>query len=163
MKKTTTISMFLLLSLSGMFSIKAKADSDYLSKAFSYKKSTKLNSLNSKDRESILRIVEAEATGEDFKGKVLVANVVLNRVKHSKFPNTIYEVIFQKNQFSPITDGRYYSVTITNSTKLAVEQALNGLDDSQGALFFASLKCNRIWFDTNLQKMFTHGGHVFYK
>jgi N-acetylmuramoyl-L-alanine amidase len=161
--KKTTISMFLLLSLSSMCSIKAKADSDYLKNTFSYKKATKTNSLNEKDREAILRIVEAEATGEDYKGKVLVANVVLNRVKHSKFPNSIYEVIFQKNQFSPIIDGRYYSVKITSSTAQAVEQALRGLDYSQGALFFASLKCNRSWFDTNLQKLFTHGRHVFYK
>ena len=61
--------------------------------------------------DNLLRIVEAEAGGEDLIGKMLVANVVLNRVEDEHFPNSINEVIFQSDngvtQFSPISDGRF--------------------------------------------------------
>ena len=81
-------------------------------------------SLAADQKEVLLRIVEAEATGEDIKGKMLVANVILNRVNSSQFPDTVEAVVFQKNgrttQFSPIADGRYWSVTISKETKEAV-------------------------------------------
>ena len=54
--------------------------------------------LSAQDEEALLRIVEAEAGGEDQNGKLLVANVVLNRVNNSKFPDTVYEVVMQKEQ-----------------------------------------------------------------
>lgn len=113
------------------------------------------------------RIVEAEATGEDVKGKILVANVVLNRVKSKKFPNSIEDVVFQKKQFSPIRDGRYNSVSVTSTTKDAVERALQGEDYSEGALYFSARskasKKNMNWFDKNLNYLFRHGGHEFFK
>ena len=113
---------------------------------------------------------EAEATGEDIYGKILVANVVLNRVISEEFPNTVKEVVFQKigsaYQFSPTKDGRYWSVTISKSTKQAVKKALNGEDYSKGALYFfarkltTSKKAN--WFDTSLQQVVKYGCHEFY-
>ena len=67
---------------------------------------------------NLLRIVEAEATGGDVTSKMLVANVIINRVNSVRFPGTITEVIFQGNgeQFQPIADGRFYTVTVTAST-----------------------------------------------
>ncbi len=93
------------------------------------------------DYDNFLRIVEAEATGGDMKSKILVANVVINRVKSGAFPNTLTEVIFQGNghQFQPVMDGRFYSVKVSQTTVEAVERALAGEDYSQGATFFASL------------------------
>lgn len=128
-------------------------------------------SLGANQKEVLLRIVEAEATGEDIKGKMLVANVILNRVKSSQFPDTVKEVVFQKNgrttQFSPIADGRYWSVSISKSTREAVERVLNGEDESQGALYFSARskakKSNMNWFDNNLTWLFKYGGHEFYK
>ena len=128
-------------------------------------------SLGANQKEVLLRIVEAEATGEDIKGKMLVANVILNRVKSSQFPDTVKEVVFQKNgrttQFSPIADGRYWSVSISKSTREAVERVLNGEDESQGALYFSARskakKSNMSWFDNNLTWLFKYGGHEFYK
>lgn len=123
------------------------------------------------DYEALINIVEAEATGEDVKGKILVANVVLNRVKSDRFPDTIYDVVYQENskgraQFSPIDDGRMGSLEIHESTFEAVERALNGEDYSNGALFFVarSLSSDRAvsWFDNNLQKVTEHGVHEFY-
>ena len=127
--------------------------------------------LNMEDYTALLRIVEAEATSEDLKGKVLIANVVMNRMESKRFPNTIYDVVHQKlgnkAQFSPIDDGRYYTVGITKSTIEAVELALNGTDYSDGALFFVakSLTSERAgsWFDNNLEFVFKHGVHSFYK
>ena len=62
--------------------------------------------VSEEDYDALLRLVEAEASGEDIKGKLLVANVVLNRVKSGAFPDTIKEVIYQRQngraQFSPV-------------------------------------------------------------
>ncbi len=119
----------------------------------------------------LLRIVEAEAGSEDVEGKLLVANVVLNRVNSSKFPNTVSEVVFQKEkgvtQFSPVSDGRYWTVEISDETVEAVGRALEGDDISQGALYFAARKyanSDRMrWFDENLTFLFRHGGHEFFR
>lgn len=122
------------------------------------------------DYENLLRIVEAEAGGEDKQGKMLVANVVLNRVENEQFPGTVTEVIFQSEngttQFSPISDGRFYTVKVSKETKEAVDAALRGEDNSQGALYFVARKAadnNKIrWFDQNLNRLFAYGGHEFF-
>lgn len=120
--------------------------------------------------DNLLRIVEAEAGGEDIIGKMLVANVVLNRVEDEHFPNSINEVIFQSDngvtQFSPISDGRFYTVSISQETIEAVNQVLQGEDNSQGALYFAARKSankeNMRWFDEKLEWLFAYGGHEFF-
>ena len=121
----------------------------------------------SKDQAILERIVEAEAGGESFKGKLLVANVVLNRVKSKKFPSTIKKVVFAHRQFSPVWDGRYYKVKVSKHTKKAVQAALNGQDPSKGALYFmqrsAADRSNVTWFDTALTRLFKYGCHEFYK
>ena len=127
--------------------------------------------ITEEDKEVLLRIVEAEATAEDVKGRMLVANVILNRVLSSKFPDNITDVVFQNNgktyQFSPIKDGRYWSVTVSEKTREAVERVLNGEDYSQGALYFAARKLanpnNMSWFDRELTRLFRYGVHEFFK
>lgn len=126
--------------------------------------------ISEEDKEVLLRIVEAEATCEDIKGRMLVANVILNRVVSKSFPNSIAEVVFQNNgetyQFAPIKDGRYWTVKVSEETKEAVERVLAGEDESQGALFFAARsmanKKAMRWFDTSLQFLFRHGVHEFF-
>ncbi len=127
--------------------------------------------ITEEDKEVLLRIVEAEATCEDVKGRMLVANVILNRVLSKKFPDSITEVVFQNNgvtyQFSPIKDGRYWTVNVSDETREAVERVLAGEDYSKGALYFvarsmANKKAVR-WFDTSLQYLFRHGVHEFFK
>lgn len=138
-------------------------DCDVVTKEYKYE-------LDEENLEALLRIVEAEAGGEDLEGKLLVANVVLNRVEDEQFPDTVKEVVFQKengvSQFSPVGNGRYYRVEISRETKEAVEKALTGEDISQGALYFAARKYadkDRMkWFDDNLCYLFKHGGHEFY-
>lgn len=126
--------------------------------------------LPQEDYDNLLRIVEAEASGEDEMGKILVANVVLNRVNNEDFPDTVTEVVFQKSngvtQFSPISNGRFWTVTVSEETISAVNRALCGEDYSQGALYFAARKYanskNMRWFDENLEFLFEHGGHEFF-
>lgn len=67
----------------------------------------------------LARIISAEAKGEPVEGQIAVGNVVLNRVEHDSFPDTIKEVIFQKNQFSPVNNGSVYH----EPTELALESA----------------------------------------
>lgn len=126
--------------------------------------------ITEEDKEVLLRIVEAEATCEDVKGRMLVANVILNRVVSEEFPDSITEVVFQNNgvtyQFSPIKDGRYWTVNVSEETREAVERVLAGEDYSRGALYFvarsmANKKAVR-WFDTSLQYLFRHGVHEFF-
>ena len=120
--------------------------------------------------DNLLRIVEAEAGGEDIIGKMLVANVILNRVEDKQFPNSINEVIFQEDngvtQFSPISDGRFYTVTVSEETVEAVNRVLQGEDNSRGALYFAARKLaneeNMKWFDEKLERLFAYGGHEFF-
>ncbi|SHO47134.1 cell wall hydrolase [Anaerocolumna xylanovorans] len=127
--------------------------------------------LSNGEIEVLQRIVEAEATGEDVKGKMLVANVILNRVSNKDFPDTVKDVVFQKDghtyQFSPIKDGRYYSVKVSEGTKKAIRRVLNGEDYSHGALYFSARiradKNSMSWFDRHLKFLFKYGGHEFFK
>lgn len=131
------------------------------------KQAFNMKSFTDEDYNNLVRIVEAEVGDNDIYGKQIVANVILNRVMSSKFPDTVTEVIFQKNQFTPTFDGRYYKVKIADSTIQAVELALNGEDNSRGALYFMDRKTaskkNVAWFDANLNNLFYYGGHEYFK
>ncbi len=123
------------------------------------------------DYEVLQRIVEAEATGLDEKSKILVANVLFNRVRSAEFPNTIEEVVFERVngvvQFQPTSDGRYEKVQVKDDTITAVNKAISGVDYSRGALYFlarsGSRKSSITWFDQNLTWLFEYEGHEFYK
>lgn len=127
--------------------------------------------LSEADKLILYKIVEAEAGGEDRTGKILVANVVLNRLQSPQFPDTIEEVVFQQEdgvaQFSPIANGSFDAAVPDTDTVEAVEAALEGEDYSQGALYFVARQYadgeNMKWFDNTLEKVFVHGGHEFYK
>lgn len=126
--------------------------------------------LSDEDYEALLKIVQAEAGNEDEEGKMLVAGVVLNRMESTKFPDTVVEVVLQQEegvyQFSPVANGTYRSVKVTQETVEAVERVLMGEDITQGALYFASRKYadpeKMKWFDNSLTRLFAHGGHEFF-
>ena len=127
--------------------------------------------LSMQDYNALLRIVQAEAGNEDENGKKLVAGVVLNRVKHEDFPDTVEEVVLQNEngvyQFSPVMNGTYYSVSVSDETKEAVDKVLLGEDITEGALYFAAREYadteKMKWFDVSLEKLFVYGGHEFFK
>lgn len=150
--------------ISGVSSGQRVVDYEVLEQTMKYQ-------LSDKDHEALMRIVEAEAGGEDQDGKLLVANVVLNRVNSEVFPDSVVEVVMQKEQgiaqFSPTVDGRYQSVKISTDTKEAVERALYGEDISQGALYFCAREkadSEKLkWFDRKLTKLFAYGNHEFFQ
>lgn len=122
------------------------------------------------DYDTLLRIVEAEAGTEDVKGRILVANVIMNRVKNEEFPDSVTEVVWDYSngvpQFSPTYDGRISEVTVSEETREAVKQVLEGVDYSEGALFFIQKSeaeaHNVTWFEKDLKKLFKYGVHEFY-
>lgn len=126
--------------------------------------------VSEQDIDCLMRIVEAEAGCEDRIGKLLVANVVINRVRDDDFPNTVTEVVYQRSsqsaQFSPVSNGRIDTVKISNETREVVYSALLGEDASQGALYFVARQYadpdKVCWFDNNLTHLFSHGGHDFF-
>lgn len=141
---------------------------NFNSKASSFAQTPKM--MSDEDYNTLLRIVEAEAGTEDIKGKTLIANVIMNRVKHEGFPDSVSEVVWEYvngvPQFSPVYDGRINEVTVTDETKEAVKQALEGADYSEGALFFiqksAAEQHNVAWFEKDLKRLFKYGVHEFY-
>lgn len=120
------------------------------------------------DRFIIYRIVEAEVTGKGYKCKKNVAAVIFNRIKSEKFPNTPYGVVFQKKQFAPTMDGRYWEVTITDETKEAVIDCYNEGYTANGAEYFANIADvknlrTKKWFKSLDYLFGDSSGHTFYK
>lgn len=126
--------------------------------------------VSEQDIDTLFRIVEAEAGGEDRTGKLLVANVIINRVRAEEFPDTVTEVVYQKvknvTQFSPVSDGKIETVKVSEETREVVYSALLGEDVSDGALYFVARKIadqeKVCWFDNNLTFLFSYGGHDFF-
>lgn len=110
----------------------------------------------------LAKLAMAEAEGEDIKGKALVIRTVLNRVNSRIFPDTIEGVIMQKNQFTPIRNGRYDRVEPDEDCYEALEMVEDGWDESKGALYFERNTDKDTWHKKNLTKLFTHGNHTFY-
>ncbi len=118
-------------------------------------------------RRILERIVEAESGDQTIKGRQMVANVILNRMKSEKFPNTVREIVFASRQFSPVSNGSYYRVKVSARTKKAVEKALKEKDNTNGALYFmyraGSDSSNVSWFDRELTKICEYGCHEFFR
>lgn len=126
----------------------------------------KFISLENNDYNVLLKIVEAEAGSEDLAGKMLVANVVLNRVNSPSFPDSVTDVVYQTHkgraQFSPTENGTIDTVTVSQETIYAVNRVMNGDDNSMGALYFRSVHSSGTWHDRALQRVLEHGNHIFY-
>lgn len=90
---------------------------------------------SSSDYELLARIISAEARGEPYLGQVAVGAVVLNRIEHPSFPDTLSGVVYQKGAFSCLNDGQFYE-PISDSAYKAATDAINGLDPSGGAIYY---------------------------
>lgn len=120
--------------------------------------------INLNDDEIMLlsKLVAGEARGESYEGQVAVAAVVINRVKDPRFPNTIKDVIYQKNAFSVVKDGSI-NMQPTESAYTAAQDALYGNDPTNNAIYFWNpdiATCN--WIKT-LNPYMRIGNHVFAK
>ena len=122
-------------------------------------------SYNEDDLYWLARIISAESKGEPLKGQIAVGNVVLNRVRHKSYPNTIYGVIFDRKhgtQFSPVSFGTIYNKP-TESAVIAAKICLEGYSISNTALFFMNPRiATTNWISKNRPYAFTIGNHDFY-
>lgn len=106
-----------------------------------------VGNISQSDLDLLARCVYGESRGEPYNGQVAVAAVVLNRVKSSKFPNTIYGVIYQKNAFTAVNDGQI-NLTPNETAYRAARDALNGWDPTGGCLYYynpATATSSWIW------------------
>ncbi len=90
---------------------------------------------SSSDYDLLARIISAEARGESYIGQVAVGAVVLNRVDHPSFPDTLSGVVYQKGAFSCLNDGQFYE-PVADSAYRAASDALSGVDPSGGAIYY---------------------------
>lgn len=89
------------------------------------------------DVQLMARAINGEARGEPYEGQVAVGAVILNRVKNSKFPNTIAGVIYQSGAFTAVADGQINVPIKEGSTVLkAAQDAMNGWDPTGGAIYY---------------------------
>ncbi|MCR5655074.1 MAG: cell wall hydrolase [Lachnospiraceae bacterium] len=109
------------------------------------------------DIDLMAAIIECEAGGEPYVGKVAVGNVVMNRVRSPKFPNTVLEVLYQNRQFSPVGSGRFAVVLARGANATcyqAAQDAMNGSAPVGNCLFFRTPIPGLVGMNI--------GGHVFY-
>ena len=111
-------------------------------------------------RALLARLISAEARGEPYVGQVAVGAVVLNRVKHPSFPNSIPGVIYQSGAFSCIADGQF-DKPVAESAYRAADDALNGWDPTGGAIYyFNPVTATSAWIWSR-PLILTIGKHMF--
>lgn len=120
-------------------------------------------SITDEEREMLKYIVEQETRGGSYRHKCIVTNVILNRVRDSRFPNTVKEVLLQRNQFSSLWNYYQKRNKPDEKTERAVNDVLNGRveDESNGSLYFHSMKSDG-WF-SSLSFVMEVEGHRFFK
>ena len=114
----------------------------------------------SADVNLLARLISAEARGEPYSGQVAVGAVVLNRIEHPSFPNTLSGVIYQRGAFSCLDDGQF-DEPVAESAYRAARDALHGWDPSGGAIYYfnpATATSSWIW---SRPYMTTIGKHRF--
>ncbi len=108
----------------------------------------------------LARIISAEARGEPYEGQVAVGAVILNRIEHPSFPDTLSGVIYQPGAFTAITDGQF-NEPVAESAYRAARDALNGTDPSGGAIYYYNPdKTSNQWIRTRpvIKRI---GAHLF--
>ena len=117
---------------------------------------------SSSDVYLLARIIGAEARGESYTGQVAVGAVVLNRVRHSSFPDTIAGVVYQSGAFSAVRDSNW-NVAPNDIAKKAAQAAINGWDPTGGAIYYYNpAKTSNQWIRSR-PVVTTIGRHVFCK
>ena len=109
------------------------------------------------------RVIYAESGNQSLKGQMAVGNVVMNRVHSPMFPNSVHEIIAQRNQFTTYRGGKLANRTPNESSVIAAKLVLDGgvVAESEGALYFDSLV--KSWAARSRTYVCTIGGHKFYR
>lgn len=118
------------------------------------------SSYSSSDYQLLARLISAEARGEPYSGQVAVGAVVLNRVEHPSFPNSISGVIYQSGAFSCLYDGQF-NKPVSDSAYSAARDALNGMDPSGGAIYYFNPKTATSKWIWSRPLITTIGNHRF--
>ena len=117
---------------------------------------------SSSDIYLLAKVIGAEARGESYTGQVAVGAVVLNRVRHSSFPDSISGVVYQSGAFSCVRDSNW-SVEPNDTAKKAARDAINGWDPTGGAIYYYNpAKTSNQWIRKR-PVITTIGKHVFCK
>lgn len=119
-------------------------------------------SYSSSDINLLAKLIAAEARGENYTGQVAVGAVVLNRVSHSSFPDTVAGVIYQKGAFSCVNDSNW-SVAPNPTSLKAARDCINGWDPSGGAIYYYNPAKTSNSFMHSRPVITTIGRHVFCK
>lgn len=119
-----------------------------------------LASQSSNDLYLIAKCVYAEARGEPYVGQVAVAAVILNRVEHPSFPNTIYGVVYQPWAFTAVQDGQI-DLEPNASAYKAAQDALNGWDPTYGCIYYYNPVTATSQWIFNREVVLTIGKHAF--
>ena len=146
--------------------LKEKQEEEARKKAEEERRAARRIKYTDEDYQVLLRIVQAEAGICDSKGKILVADVIINRVLSGKFPDSVKAVVYQPSQFQPVSNGTINTVKVTAETIECVDRALAGEDYSNGALYFMNRRASgsaASWFDRRLTYLFAHDGHEFFR
>lgn len=165
--KKYTISFFIIFSLIVLLYLNINGISINFSKILALQEASSAISTNESEDGSdmvnlLARIINGEARGEPYLGQVAVGAVVMNRVRSSEFPNTIAGVIYQKGQFTAVTDGQFDKAIEKNSTVYkAAREALNGSDPTGGALYFYDPRYTKSKYLFSLKTIATIGNHRF--
>lgn len=151
--------MFLLVVLAGGNEKEDKSSKEQINRDDFYD----YRSFNAEEMEILASIINAEARGESYRGKVAVGAVIINRVYHPSFPNTIKDVVYQSGQFKPVDNGMINLSPNSDSYKAAYDAA-DGIDPSNGSLYFYNpVKSTNPQFFAKRTKMAEIGNHVFLK
>ncbi|MBR3791304.1 MAG: cell wall hydrolase [Clostridia bacterium] len=164
--KTYVSARFICENMGAKISWDNKTHSVYVNKNdITVNEEDKEDSYTKEDIDWLAKIVHAEAQGETHEGKVAVANVVLNRTESKDFPNTIYEVVFDKKygvQFTPTINGAIYNNPSKESYS-AAKQAINGNNVAGNSLYFLNpKKASSLWIINNRRFYKSIGNHDFY-
>ena len=146
--------------------LKERQEEEARKKAEEERRAARRIKYTDEDYQVLLRIVQAEAGICDPKGKILVADVIINRVLSGKFPDSVKAVVYQPSQFQPVSNGTINTVKVTAETIDCVDRALAGEDYSNGALYFMNRRASgsaASWFDRRLTYLFAHDGHEFFR
>ena len=143
------INLMLIINIFNIYANTSKNSTIFTHTLFYTIEETYLSELNDKKEDNFIidfskeeyyllaQLIEAEAKGECYTGKLGVGNVVINRVLNEEYPDSITEVVYQTNQFSPVSNGSINNIPSEDSL-LAAEEALKGIlaIEAENALFY---------------------------
>lgn len=115
---------------------------------------------NAYDLEQLAHIINAESGNQPLVGKIAVGNVVLNRVADPAFPNNIHDVVYQRNQFTPVQNGTI-NLTPNAESYVAAKLALDGANTAGNSMYFVNYHYSS-WATRNRPYVATIGEHAFY-